>query len=124
TGNRFVESPGTMERCSPVDPVGCRSRVDRESPIEARQSFAISAKFAQHIGAVTECVSQIGVAFNRAIETLQGVADLAHPVKCLTDQVVCPGLSRTKRQRTAGQIDALLKLTFVAGDKRDVIERV
>ena len=45
-------------------------------------------------------------------------------MKCLTDQVVCPSLPRTKRQRTAGQIDPLLKLTFLAGDKRNVIERV
>ena len=42
----------------------------------------------------------------------------------LADQVMRPGLSRTKRQGAAGQIDALLKLAFVAGDQRNVIERI
>ena len=124
TGNRFLEPSGTMERCPPVDPVGCRIWLDRERPIEARQGFAGSAKFTEHIRAVAVRVRQVGVAFDGTVETLQGVIDLAHAVKRLADQVMCPGLSRTKRQRAAGQIDALLKLAFVAGDQRNVIERI
>src|SRR5262249_58639653 len=67
---------------------------------------------------------EIRIAFDRVIETLKRVFDLAHPVPGLADQVVYPRLLWAERQRAAGEIDALLELAFVAGDHRDVIERI
>ncbi len=48
--------------------------------------------------------------------------DLAHAVQRLADEVMRARLFWPERQRAAGEVDALLKLTFVAGNHRNVIK--
>jgi hypothetical protein len=45
-------------------------------------------------------------------------------VQRLANEVMRARLPRPVRQRAAGEVDALLELTFVAGDQSDVIEGV
>jgi hypothetical protein len=49
---------------------------------------------------------------------------VALPLQRLAEQIVHARLTRPQRQRAAGERDALAVLAFLAGDGRDVIERV
>ena len=101
-----------------------RVRVELERAVEARQRLGRAAELAQHIAAVAVGVGEFRVAGERVVEARQRVLHLAHAVQRLADQIVRARLARPERQRAAGEVDALLELAFVAGDHRDVIERV
>ena len=92
--------------------------------VEARQRLGVAAELAQHIGAVAIGVGEFRVAFEGVVEAFQRILDLAHAVQRLADQVMRARLFWPERQRAAGEVDALLKLAFVAGDHRDVIKRI
>ena len=97
-GDCVFVSSDAVQRGASVEPVGRRIWIECKGALKARQGFAVPPEFAQHVGAVAVGSCQFGVAFNRIIEALQGVFDLAHPVQGLTDQIVRARLSRAKRQ--------------------------
>src|SRR5579862_5167766 len=84
----------------------------------------MAAEFAQHLGAVAVGLGEVHVAFERVVEGGERILHLAEPVQRLADHVMRARLAAVEAERTAGKIDALLVLAFLAGDDGDVIERV
>ena len=104
-----------------------RSGSDLGSSASARSKLTSAssgnAGFHQNVGAVAVRLGEIGVEGDGRVEILDRLQRLAQRFQRAAEQIV---RARRRRlgERAAGEIGALLELPLLAGDHRDVIERV
>ena len=113
-----------LQQSAAVEPVRPGGRIERQRAVETFQRLVGKAGIDQYIGAVAVGVGEIRVERDRPVEILDRLHRLAQPVLRLAEQIVHARLRRAVRDGAAGELDALLELLLLAGDHRDVIERV
>ena len=124
-GDRLVGPAELLQQRAAVEPVGDGIRIERQRLVEARQRLGGRPASIRILARLPWASAKFGVAGERLVEGVERLRAACRAGRSAWPmQVVHAGLPRPKRERAAGELDALLELALLAGDHGDVIERL